>query len=61
MEDDILTNIAHTQGPQESEKRIGTDLITVGANSSLVVREEKERADECALETLVKRASKPNK
>jgi hypothetical protein len=41
VNDDILTKTV--QGPQGTEKRI--DLLTVGSNSSLVVREEKERAD----------------
>ncbi len=58
---DTLTNQYFPRAHKEERKEVDTGLITVGAKSSLVVEAGGGDSRQWALETLVKRASKPNK
>jgi hypothetical protein len=54
-----LTIIVVFWGPYRKRKKIETGSVAIGANSSLM--KEGRKADDWALETLVKSASKPDK
>jgi hypothetical protein len=50
-----------SQGPHRKRKKLETGLMATGASSSLVVVGKRRMADDWALDTLIKKASKPNK